>query len=293
MPKICISTFAADWYRSYVPLFLFCLFKAYPDYEAVVFLRKPLGRVEKPGLKIVRDMGKVEFIYIDGFQKLANRAERVKLFQTARFLVLTPEVVRLLDGYDYIYLTDADILFMPEKLPLHEQHIKHMEVLELPYSNFVRNTDPPRLTGLHFGSLDFYRRVSPIVELYADMVKAIGIPDGYGPCPDEALWYRIVQESGIGLPPKCNLFEQKTWEIVFDPNGYKNVWFGPHHGVHVGFGRAMKRFRPIFDLPFYKRYMHSLGELMAEDERFGTLFDGLHPRAKAALVAVIKEGRSR
>ena len=80
MPKICVSVFAASWYRSYIPLFLFCLFKAYPDHEAVVFLRKPLGHIEKPGLKIVRDMGKVEFVYVDGFPKLQNRAERVRLF---------------------------------------------------------------------------------------------------------------------------------------------------------------------------------------------------------------------
>ncbi len=286
MPKICISVFAADYYRSYTPLFLFCLFKAYPDYEAVVFLRKPLGHVEKPGLKIIGDMGKVEFVYVDGFPKLPDRAERVRLFQCGRFLVLTPEVVEFLGKYDYIYLTDVDILFMPERVPLHEQHLKHMETLCLPYSNFVRNTDPPRLTGLHFANLDFYRTVAPVVGNYATIIKEVGIPDGYGRCPDEVLWYRIVRGAGYDLPPRCSLSEQKTWEKVFDPTGYKNVWFGPHHGVHVGFGRAMKRFQPIFDLPFYKQYMCSLEKVMS-DERFGILFDGLHPRAKAALKAVV------
>jgi len=291
MPKICVSVFCASWYRSYLPLFLFCLFEAYPDYEAVVFLRKPLGHIEKPGMEIVKDMGNVEFVYINGFPKLENRAEQVRLFQCGRFLVLTPVVVEFLSKYEYVYLTDVDILIMPERIPLHKQHIQHMEVLQLPYSNFVRNTDVPRLTGLHFANLDFYRRVAPVVELYADMIKVIGIPDGYGRCADEELWYRIVRESGLGLPPKCNLSEQKTWGTVFDPDGYENIWFGPHHGVHVGFGRSMKRFRSIFGLPFYKQYMRQLEEMMLSDGRFGVLYDGLHPRAKAAFTAVVKAGR--
>lgn len=290
MLKVAVGIFCASWYRSYLPLFLFCLFEAYPDYEAVVFLRKPLGHVEKPGLKLIEGMGKVEFVYIDGFPKLQNRAERVRLFQCGRFLSLTPEVVRCLADYDYIYLTDVDILIVPEKMPLHEQHIRHMEVLGLPYSNFVRNTEVPRLTGLHFANLDFYRRVAPIVEQYAAMIKAIGIPEGYGRCADEELWYRIVQEIGFPLPSRCPYSEKETWKRVFDPSAYENVWFGPHHGVHVGFGRTMKRFRSVFDLPFYQRYMRQLEELMNTDGRFGVLFDGLHPKAKAAFRAVVKEG---
>lgn len=283
--------FAADWYRSYIPMFLFCLFKAYPDYEAVIFLRKPLGHVEKPGLKLIEGMGKWYTIEVDGFPKLQDRAGRVRLFQCGRFLVLTPEIVESLAEYDYIYLTDVDILIMPEKIPLHEQHIRHMKVLGLPYSNFIRNTTPSRLTGLHFAGFDFYRKVAPVVEQYANMIKATGIPRGYGRCADEELWYRIVQESGLALPPKCPYSEKETWERVFDPAGCKNVWFGPHHGMHVGFGRAMKRFRPIFDLPFYKQYLYSLKRLRNEDDRFDKLCDILHPRARDAMKAVLSMPR--
>lgn len=291
MPKTCVAVFAADYCRSYVPIFLFCLFRAYPDYASVVFLRKPLGTQEKPGMKLVK--GNFQLAYNAGaasFPKLKDRAARVRLFQAARFLVFTPQNVRkYLAGYDHIYVTDVDMLIMPEEMPLHEQHLRHCEVLGLPYSNFVRNTEPPRLTGLHFGTREFFEAVAPVVALWRSIPEK-GFPKGLGRCPDEAMWYRIVKESGFTIPPKCSLSEQKTWELVYDPARFNEVWFGPHHGVHVGFGRAMGRFRQVFATEHYKRYMASLRKLIKEDGRMTKLIDCLHPRAKAAMRTILKEG---
>lgn len=293
MSKLCIALFVAGtWYRSYIPLFLFCLFKAY-KYDAVIFLDEPPDNKMQKGIEIAqRTGGRSTIVYdksLKEYPPASSRAIQSEIYRGQRPLIFNTENVRrIFSKYDYVYLTDVDLLIMPEQPSLLEQHIQHCETLGLPYSNFVR-LNTKRLTGLHFmKSKEYFLAIAPVVDKYAAWIQEKGIHEvmGEGRSHGERLLYRIVEESGLGLPPsKCERAK------ALNLNNYNQVCFGPYHGVHIGLGRSVKRFRSFINTPEVLGYIRQL-RLIKKDSRFGQLHNHLDHRGKAALKALLNAATS-
>src|SRR5699024_7683075 len=51
------------------------------------------------------------------------------------------------ENYETIYIGDIDILIFRENKDIYSQHMEHCDVIELPYSNYIRlSTDYSKLT---------------------------------------------------------------------------------------------------------------------------------------------------
>lgn len=125
----------------------------------------------------------------------------------ANFDGLTPNAVRFTETPErrgeYTYIGDVDILVVEPDITA--QHLRHMELTGLPYSNVIR-PGQLRLTGLHFTRSDFHY---PIL-----------IPDDADPgLSDEAFLYEIVAARDAGLPDPAD-----TWR--------------PTHGIHLSLNRV-------------------------------------------------------
>jgi hypothetical protein len=118
---------------------------------------------------------------------------------------------------DYVYVTDIDIMIMPERVSIEEFHCGEMVSTGLPYSNSLRNAHHyagyQSLSGLHFASQAWYRQTeNERVKYYALLKRGlVGLYREY----DGVMLYRIARNSGLGLPKKYKLKKR-------------------HHGIHLG-----------------------------------------------------------
>ena len=291
LSELCIVVFAAGWYRTFVPLFLFSLFQAY-KYDVVIFLDSPPDDAMLRGIEIATHSGgRYELVCDERLREYPHplgRKARVEIYQAMRFLVFTSgNVKRFFSKYKYVYTTDVDILIMPERPSLLKQHVKHCKVLGLPYSNFIR-AGTKRLTGLHFMKVDeYFPPVSPVVDKYVSLVREKGLHDvvGAGRGHDERLLYCIVEDAVLGFP-NCSC--QAVGDTL-NPQYYHQVCFGPHHGIHFGTGRNIGRFAHIIQSRIYAHYLHELQLLARGEPRFMRLYAGLDNRARWSLKAIFKD----
>jgi len=127
-------------------------------------------------------------------------------------------VCRLLyevDGYDEVYVTDADMIHLPT-IDLFRYHRERMEATGLCYSNSPRGHEhrgAERLTGLHFCTKEWYKRTKK--SRTALMEKALRGEIGGSRFDDELALMQVAVESGVGIPPRERLI-------------------GRHMGAHLG-----------------------------------------------------------
>ncbi|GHU78661.1 hypothetical protein AGMMS49992_29700 [Clostridia bacterium] len=237
-------------YKWYIPLFLYSIFKSYPDYDARIYVTGKIPNDMRELIKKLHDIGNFEIIEnfkIPGFNPMlfkdplqadqAHRASRWLLFDEA-FM-----------QYEAAYMGDIDIFICkdPTSEGLFEQHKRHCEFLGVPYSNGIRNkpihlpgnnNDFQRLSGLHFTLNDeYFRKVEPAIR---DMIKELNsiAKSGRLPFPinNEHILYRLAKNAGIPLPSR-----EATDPILsagrsgFDPESYT---FRPHHGLHLSVFRS-------------------------------------------------------
>ena len=151
--KVCVTTCVNEAYQHYIPLWTYCINQAYPDYTVKVFLTDPATVALREGVE------GLNVDLVEGEFKAKHYAAHPPRFAAwCRFLLFTRGRYHHWEPFDWVYVTDADLMIVRQEPPLHEQHIEHMRVLGLPYSNMLR--DPLRfadkhLTGLHFCGHDF------------------------------------------------------------------------------------------------------------------------------------------
>jgi len=279
MTSVCVTTCVSANFQHFIPLWTWCLNKAYPDYAVKVFFTDramPFVRQAAHGLN-------VEFV--DG--EFGKRYERhpPRFAAWCRYLLFTRDRYHYWQDHDWIYITDADLMIVRQEPPLHEQHIRHMRTLGLPYSNMLR--DAPRfadkhLTGLHFCGQEFILSVMDKCTEYDGLVAVNGggVLDGKPVIYDERLLYQIVRDSGLGMPPHIDEHD----DGAADPANYRQAQFRPWHGVNVG--RAMvpnwhKGFVRA-ELPWFREVVRTFVR-MSEDPDFWRYYTHLTPSAKQAL----------
>jgi hypothetical protein len=213
--KLCISTVVDSKYANYIPLFCYAITQSYPEYYIQLFTHGVLQSHVLTGLNFLNNN---QIIVTEGqFDgwKMKTGFEPISW----RFLI-DPKHYKL---FDYVYITDIDMMIMPEKVELLHMHLNEMGETGLCYSNSLRNKKHWRgeesFTGLHFASKDWFKFTEPLRQHFAKLVKngTMGGKrefDGY-------LLYMMTKRSGLEVCKKTKLANR-------------------HHGVHLGNFRLFK-----------------------------------------------------
>ncbi|MFC4735148.1 hypothetical protein ACFO4L_01000 [Bacillus daqingensis] len=292
MNKICIVGYNfGDNYQNYVPMFIYSVLKAYPNYSVKIFSTNNL----KP--KIWEKINKLEhlgdFEIYENFNFDMKNTKSIKKYgyyqQALRWFFYHESF----DEYDYIYIGDLDIFICREDLDLCEQHILHMKQIKLPYSNSLRvnlkensfsikrfikllknrdsvalkklfNNKPieeRRLTGLHFIEREkYYKEVRKHFYYFHSILLGEVKTETRN---DEELLYELISLSDIDLPP---ISPNKP---DLDPLNYLAVNFRPHHGLHFGLfrdNRTMVKEHQILQSDVYKGYFDYFFKLYINDK---------------------------
>jgi hypothetical protein len=188
-----ICTVVDKKYKDYIPLFILSAKKAFPDYKIKVFYRGDL---------------KADNV-VDGFY--TDYPFEAATTSTMRFCMPSEHVVE----FDYVYMTDVDMIFTKENRPLLEQHLTVMQKTGLCYENFAVQSQRYgyRMPGIHFSNKKWWDDTTERRSIYMEKLKN----EGYcvDPAIDEAILYKICKESNLGISLKGH----ENWR-----------W----HGLHLG-----------------------------------------------------------
>ena len=279
-PKICLSTFIfGRRYQGYLPLLIYSIKKSYPQYHPIVFIHESLRSDVKENLSKINQLG--SFDVIDGYFAEID-IQSVFQGKALRWLLNDPTF----HDYDYLYFIDIDMLYCKEPIPLHEQHVKHMDRTELPFSNVVREKKTnnrsiktflrrvknygvqnasnnylkgtvveKRLTGLHFVKVqEYFKQISKIQEKYFPKLKTLDLLDDFQGFSDEPLLYQLCKEAGFEVD---KLGKYSGLESINYQNCNK-LSFRPHHGIHLGLfrdGNEVLNYSNVPDSEVYQQYL--------------------------------------
>lgn len=220
--SLAICTVVDKEYMSYLPLFVYCLNKAYPDYHCRLFLRDPCPYDLKTW--------KLKCEIIDMFEDYP----RWKYLSIALRFAIDK---KYFEDFDFAFITDIDIMIMRQDVSLEYFHRLEMEDTGLCYSNSIRNAShyagSQSLTGLHFASKEWFERTNDIAMEYRDLMRngLVGLYREYDGC----MLYRVAERSGVGLPGKYKLAAR-------------------HHGAHLGSFRLFGKDRYKLDVRIPMHY---------------------------------------
>jgi hypothetical protein len=266
--KLCIMTYVfGENYQTFIPLYIYSVWRAYPEYDTVIYIKgKLLIKVEEQ-LALLRDNGCTNFTILQAPDIISLNSKAKKsddVGKAFRWLIM-PDFLK---KYKAVYIGDIDLFICDEKPSLFDQHETHCRYLGIPYSNYARFFYPqhnmrllvkrtrdyglrstlhrlrnlpltmPRLSGLHYYQVKgCYERVKSAI---TDMVIEINdIFDGkhdrfnIACVNDEWVLYRLYERAGLPLiePKKLT-----AMELMSKRNPESEV-FRPHHGLHIGIWR--------------------------------------------------------
>ncbi len=208
--KLCISTTVDEKYQYYMPLFVLSLSRSYPEYDIKLFTHGKIKAEVKKALKIAGGNCCVVSGVFSGWAK--HKYSPISW----RFLVPPKHY----EGYDYVYVTDIDMMITKEKVSLLKFHKMEMEKTGLCYSNSLRNAKHWKgrqsLSGLHFFNRIWLKKTEKARKRYATLVKqgAKGRKREF----DGAMLYKMAKKSKVGISRKYSLVRR-------------------HHGIHLGSSR--------------------------------------------------------
>jgi len=254
--KLCVSIFvSSERYAHYIPLFLFFMQKSYPEYFTLISYRDKLTSQVKENINLLdKSFFKVnENVFYD----YPNDVDTSK---TIRW-VLVPEEY---NDFEYIYITDIDILTIREEPSLLDMHYNQMENNGLPYSTPM---DIPN-RGTRLGGLFFFNRKEYLDEVLPTMDRYKGL---------------IFQENGVNY--FWNKFLNKTdnqlalYKIVTESElAIPKEHSFTYHGLHLGHSRCRGRWEMLFGknrlinegdhLEYFEKYL-----LLSKDPIFCEMFD--------------------
>lgn len=226
--KLLIYTICDSAYQWYVPMFLYSLKKTMPELGIQIRINGEIDKamLETCGSMAVDTVGVVEI------------SKPVSGFHTAamRFLIQPDNA----ESYDYVLITDVDILHYREDKSIVSQHVHHMKKDGLDYyENYIsqRRGEEIRVPGVHFVTREWWKVTKEQREEELAKIMEASTLDY---CYDEFMLGRIIVNSGCVIPPSM----AKLWR---------------HHGVHIGDWRLNIE-RRIMVLPntFQKMHIHAL-----------------------------------
>lgn len=300
MKNFCIVGISAgDTYQSFIPLYIFSILNNYPEYSVLIFSNTQLSNKTKQMLNLLKGMGQFEVVdnYTFGLDNNLNILNYRFGKQVIRYLFFDHRF----NQFETLYFGDIDIFICKEDGGIYEQHSKHCNVLNLPYSNYIRAiarvekinlkreiknifTGKPwgisksthnrivvenRLTGLHFvKTKEYFEKVEPLfpyfINLISDDKKRIH------PKRDEEILYDLIKQSGLGLPP----ISPNSSEL--DNANYHSIAFNPLHGIHLGIFRdksTIIRARQILQSYIFESYYRQYKDIKKNNPILQELID--------------------
>lgn len=269
MKKCCVIAYVfGTSYHSYIPFYVYFINKAYPDYDIIIYTDEDIDKdyvlqIEELNCKSYK-LCKINKHDIG----LSTKALSIlQINKGLRWLLHDTNLMQ----YESLYIGDIDILICNEDIGLYEQHVRHANFLNLPYSNCIRIyrkskrqifgglikygikstidsllfpvNEWYRLTGLHFmftkGCYDCLlegkRSVIEELNLAAANTSKLWNVGNIG---DESILYEVVKRSGLKLPHHPSNSEEMAEGVkVLDNNNPDTVLFRPHHGLHLALWR--------------------------------------------------------
>jgi hypothetical protein len=301
--NVCLTTFVyGETYQNYIPLLIYSIQKAYPEYFTIIFIHKTLNGNIKEQLKLLNQN---QFLIIencfDEFDMTPSKS------MALRWVLWHDKFKEI----EYLYIVDIDMLYIAEPIPLHLQHIQHMNFIGLPFSNILRKRKiyslnlfqiiyrikkaglygftkfissnlkyEYLLSGLHFIKIkDYYNLVTS--ELLIHYKKQIYSNEYYkftsitGNPSTEALLYLMLQKAGFEI----NKLGLQTDSIkMLDFNNPERTEFRPHHGLHMGIFRVEnidKNSLLILNSETYKYYIEKFKSDIITDPLFFQIIENL------------------
>ena len=225
LKPLCFSSFGFGSYQKYIPYYIFSIWKTHPDSAIKIFIEKPLESNIEKTLTYLKEQGIENFEVIiwksslEDYQTYKIKGGGKKIIRW----VLGPEYF---EGFEFVYIGDVDILFLPEKKSIIDFHVNQLSNLKLPFSNKVRYDKnqglSKRLTGLHFfKTKEYFDKINPIIlRIKNDKTYRDDYLEGLE--RDENLLYKINQEA-FDFDPLIVSKAQRPW-----------------HGLHLGITRGNK-----------------------------------------------------
>ena len=218
--KVVVSTVVDKHYQDYIPLFVYALTQSYPEYYLQIFTHHPANTEYIPAhiLTALHDINNKKVTITEGvFADYPVKSGYEPI--SWRFLVPPKHY----DAYDYVYITDIDMMIMPEKVDLAHFHLCEMGETGLCYSNSLRNSKhwmgSESFTGLHFVGKEWFDKTETLRKAFSNQMKA-GTIGSKREFDGHMLWL-MAKKSKIGLCKKYKLA-------------------GRHHGIHLGNFRLFK-----------------------------------------------------
>jgi len=242
--KMCFMTVANKPYQKYIPWFVYYLNRAYPKAHKLILLDVDLTDDVEKALKLLH--GNFE-VRANAFPEYTEtNPDTIKCL---RWLFYEPS----LEQYDCIAIGDVDMAIYAEDPSYMIQHMKHCDMLGIPYSNFVRppHAGPRRVGGINVVKpREWFKSMLPVIMKYRPMLKSgtINLPQhGF----NEQLLLKMIIESELGEPP-ANLSET-YWSSLVTSN---------HHGTHI----RLAEFGGIEGLKGANGYLKHKDEILAAVE---------------------------
>lgn len=224
--SLVFSSFVFGSYQKYIPYYIYSIRKTHPNSYVKVFIEKALEVNIYKTLKFLNENNFKNFEIIEmqnsfeEYDKYKMRGGGVKTL--IRYLIGKEHF----DAYDYAYIGDIDILFLPEQMSILDFHIRQLSELQLPFSNKVRldkhGALTQRLTGLHFfKTKEYFEKVNPII---SRIKMDQSYRDNYlkGLERDEIFLYKLNKDA-FDFGPELLSTAQRPW-----------------HGLHLGITRGNK-----------------------------------------------------
>ena len=223
---LCFSSFVFGSYQKYIPYYIYSIWKTHPDSYIKIFSETSLDPTIEEVLEFFKNKNIENFeviileTSIDEYMVYRMKGGGIKTL--IRYLIDK----KYFKEFEYVYVGDIDILFLPEVESILDFHIKQLNILKLPFSNKVRiNKDgelTKRLTGLHFfKTKEYFEKINPII---SRIKKDTTYRDKYleGIDRDESFLYKLNKEA-FDFDPKLVSRAQRPW-----------------HGLHLGITRGNK-----------------------------------------------------
>ena len=216
--KLCISTVIDQTYQHYIPLFIYTLKTSYPEYHIKLFTYGSFNQQVQNALKLI------DYDYTI-VPDLFRRYVKYKYSPISWRFIIPPEHYK---EYDYVYITDIDMMILPEKISLLNFHLNEMGETGLCYSNSKRNAKHwegrRSLTGLHFVSQEWFEKTEKARKKYEELIRvgSLGEQREF----DGHLLYLMAKESGLKTPEKRPLVDR-------------------HHGIHLGNFRLFHSYKKL------------------------------------------------
>ena len=258
--RVCLTTYVyGERYQSYIPFLIYSCYKSNPEYDLVLFIGGSLSEQVQRSLSLIslKNYRIIEHAFDDCPRMTPLKA------MSLRWVLWDDSFIQ----YDYIYIVDIDMLYIKENIPLHKQHLIHINrtglcfdnmrrryllkpfqltnlLQRIKYAGFVRlfsflfgSREVFRASGLHFIVVEeYYNKMTPeFLEAYRSEIyrnqwlKKVKIPD------NEALLYHMLEEAGLEpekMPTQTNPFSS------IDFRNPERLEFRPHHGIHLGLFRS-------------------------------------------------------